>query len=128
MPVPAEVASIRVRTLRADADVEEELSSRTIALDADTVLPINVAVEPDDPLAIGRVVVEAEAQNAMGLRVVARRAATEFIEGDQLAVPLFLPGTCRRVGCPVGSTCGEMGCTSEEVPVTTLAHFAGTLE
>ena len=128
MMVPGEVAAVRVRTLRADADVEEELSTRTIALSADTVLPINVAVEPDDPMAIGRVVVEAEAQNAMGLRVVARRAATEFIEGEQLALPMSLRGSCRRVGCPLGSTCGEMGCASEEVPVSGLVHFAGQLD
>lgn len=129
MMVPAEVATIRVRTLRADADVEEELSSRTITLGADTILPINVAVEPDDPMAIGRVVVEAEAQNAMGVRVVARRAATEFVEGDQLAVPLSLGASCRRVMCPMRSTCGEMGrCASEEVPVSTLVHFVGELE
>lgn len=128
MAVPDEVAAIRVRTLRADTDVQEELSSRTISLTAESALPMALAVEPDDLMDIGRVIIEVEAQSPTGLRIVARRATTEFVEGDQLAVPLFLRATCRRVLCPSGSTCGEMGCTSQEVPVSSLEPYRGELD
>lgn len=126
MSVPDEVASIRVRSLRADADVEEELSSVTVPLNGSTTLPLAVAVEPVDLMDIGRVVVEAEAQSAEGLRLVAQRATTEFREGEQLALPLSLRESCRRVMCPSGSTCGEMGCRSQEVAVESLVSFDGT--
>ena len=127
MSIPDDVASIRVRSLRADADVEEELSSTTLVLDGSSAVPIAIAVEPFDLMDIGRVIIEVEAQSAMGLRVVARRATTEFREGDQLALPMFLPMSCRRVMCPANNTCGEMGCTSQEVPVESLASFDGEL-
>lgn len=126
MSVPDEVASIRVRSLRADADVEEELSSVTVPLNGSTTLPLAVAVEPVDLMDIGRVVVEAEAQSAEGLRLVAQRATTEFREGEQLALPLSLRESCRRVMCPSGNTCGEMGCRSQEVAVESLVSFDGT--
>lgn len=127
MAVPDPVARIRVRSLRADADVEEELSSVIVELDGSTTLPIAVAVEPFDAMDIGRVIIEAEAQSAAGMRLVAQRATTEFREGDQLAVPFLLRDSCRRVTCPVGNTCGDMGCRSQEVPVGELTSFEGML-
>ena len=126
--VPDQVARIRVRSLRADADVEEELSSVTVELTAGTSLPIAVAVEPFDAMDIGRVIIEAEAQSEAGLRLVAQRATTEFREGEQLAVPFLLRDSCRRVNCPANDTCGDMGCRSQEVPVGELRSFEGTLD
>ncbi|MCB9594175.1 MAG: hypothetical protein H6719_15695 [Sandaracinaceae bacterium] len=122
------VTAIRVRSLRADADVEEELSSVVVRLEGGTALPVAVAVEPFDLMDIGRVIVEAEAQNAMGQRIVARRATTEFREGEQLALPLSLRESCRRVMCPSGNTCGEMGCATQEVPVSSLTSFEGVVD
>lgn len=125
--VPDEIAALRVRSLRADADVEEEFSSVVLPLSEDTARPVAVAITPHDPMDIGRVMIEAEGQSAMGLRVVARRAVTEFRVGEQLAVPLFLHARCRRVICPMGQTCGEMGCESMEVAVEELAPYEGEL-
>ncbi len=126
MDAPDPVARVRVRSLRADADVEEELSSVTVELAGGVTLPVTVAVEPFDAMDVGRVIIEAEAQTDAGLRLVAQRWTTEFREGQQLAVPFLLRDGCRRVTCPSGNTCGEMGCRSQEVPVSSLATFEGT--
>lgn len=127
LTVPDPVSTIRIRTLRADADVEEELTSQTISVTAADDFPVVVAVEPIDPMELGRVMVEVEAQNAMGVQVVARRATTEFVAGRQLELPIFLPMSCRRVSCPSMNTCTEMGCASQEVPASGLQPFSGTL-
>jgi len=128
LSVPDQITALRVRTLRADADVEEELSSQTVMLGASSDFPVAVAVEPFDLMDIGRVVVEVEAQSATGLRVVAQRAATEFRSGQVLALPMSLSSGCRRVMCPTGSTCAEMGCRSQEVAVDSLVSFEGALD
>lgn len=128
LDTPDPVARLRVRSLRADADVEEELSSELIPIDGATTFPITVAVEPFDAMDVGRVIIEAEAQGQTGLRVVAQRATTEFRVGEQLAVPFDLLDGCRRVNCPPSDTCGPMGCRSQEVDAGSLSPFEGELD
>lgn len=128
LDTPDPVARFRVRSLRADADVEEELSSVLVTIDGATTFPIAVAVEPFDAMDVGRVILEVEAQGQTGLRVVAQRATTEFRVGEQLAVPFDLVDSCRRVNCPPGDTCGLMGCRSQEVEAASLSPFEGALD
>jgi len=125
LDTPDPVARFRVRSLRADADVEEELSSVLVPIDGATTFPIAVAVEPVDAMDVGRVIVEVEAQGQTGLRVVAQRVTTEFRVGEQLAVPFDLLDSCRRVSCPPNNTCGLMGCRSQEVDAGSLGAFEG---
>lgn len=127
LPVPDNVAAVRIRTLRADVDVQETLSSQLIMLTDTSTIPLAVAVEPIESMEVGRVIVEAEAQSAEGVLVVSRRATTEFVQGRQLELPLFLSSLCRRVPCPMNDTCSEIGCVSQEVPVDSLERFTGEL-